>query len=147
MARAKLTVALEGGDELKRALGELEEGISGPLLLAAVNRGAEITRDVAGQLAPRSASGSHGRAPGFLSESIVKEDLVAKPGFAQVGVGPSKDAFYGRFREIGTIFQAPEPFLRPAFDETAESVVDQIGESLKTMIELVALASRPKGAR
>jgi HK97 gp10 family phage protein len=137
MARTRYTVSLEGGAEIKAALGKLEKGFSGPMLLLAVERGAEITRDVASQLAPRSVSGSHGRAPGFLSSNIVAEKLVSKPKFAQVGVGPSKAAFYGRFRELGTIFQGPEPFLRPAFDETRESVVAEIGASLRKMIELL----------
>ena len=31
--------------------------------------------------------------------------------------GPGKDGFHGLFQELGTIFHAAQPFMRPSFDE------------------------------
>ena len=128
-------VALEGGEELQESLAKLEEHVTGTFLLAAVRRGAEIPRSVAEQLAPWSAAGSHGREAGFLADNVLMEDTVTEPTYAEEAVGVHMNAFYGRFQELGTVYQSAQPFLRPAFDETKDDIVDQVGETLRALIE------------
>lgn len=139
MARRRRSVPktgflVEGGEELKEALNALGEHASGTYLLHAVRRGGEITRDVAEQLAPRSATGSKGRAPGHLAANITMVDETATPTLAEVSVGTERTAFYGFFQEAGTRYHPAQPFLRPAADETQESVVEQIRETLEALI-------------
>ncbi len=138
MPSSRYYAEITGGEALRASLDSLDAATSGALLLAAVMRGAEITRVVAEELAPRVQPENvrSTTKPGLLAASIEKEALVSAPHLAEVGVGPTKDAFYGRFQELGTRNMSSQPFLRPAFDETAQSVVDQIGESLMAMIEM-----------
>ena len=50
-----------------------------------------------------------------------------------MSVGPTKRAFYGF--EFGTIHQAPQPFMRPAWDGHKMQAVEIIKEELKAQIE------------
>lgn len=128
-------VSLLGGKALQEALHGMREDVQGTYLLHAVQRGGEITRNVAEQLAPRSEGGSHGNAPGYLASKVVMVDTAAEPTFAQVGVGVDRAAFYGWFQELGTVHQPAQPFLRPASDETEDDVVDQVAETLSALID------------
>lgn len=128
-------VDLEGLEDLEAALGKLKEDVRGRQLREAAKAGAEITRDLAAQLAPRSADGSHGRPPGFLSRNIkVEVQWTRTQDKADVFVGMHKDAFYGWFQETGTIYDPAQPFLRPALDATKDDVVDEIGDYLRSGI-------------
>lgn len=133
MARMrKRTVAeLDGVENLEAAIKRLEIDTQGQHLRAAAAAGAEITRSVASQLAPRSADGSHGRPPGFLADHIEAEVRFTRTqDKAEVDVGFHKDAWYGRLQETGTAFHPAQPFLRPALDNTKDDVVDEIREQL-----------------
>lgn len=48
-------------------------------------------------------------------------------------IGPTREAFYGF--EFGTIHQAPQPFMRPAWDDNKQSALQLIQTELKTQIE------------
>jgi HK97 gp10 family phage protein len=54
---------------------------------------------------------------------------------AVVQVGPTHRAFYGLFGEFGTSHHPPHPFMRPAWDELAPSMVQMIGDTLAEEIE------------
>lgn len=127
---------LEGMEDLEAAIRQVSEDIQGVALRNAVDGGAEIVRDVASQLAPQSASGSHGREPGFLSKNILKEKQWTRTQDTAVSfVGMEKEkAWYGRFAELGTTYQPAQPFLRPALDETKNDVVKEIAERLRREI-------------
>lgn len=53
-------------------------------------------------------------------------------------------AFYGRFLELGTSKMAPQPFLRPAFNENADDAIVLFLTALNADIERIAkrLAAR-----
>lgn len=124
-------VGIEGLDDLEASIKRLSEDVQGEALREAAAEGAEITRSVASQLAPRSADGSHGNPPGFLAEHIEAEvKFTRTQDKAEVHVGMHLDAWYGRLQETGTQFQPAQPFLRPALDATKDDVVDAIRESL-----------------
>jgi HK97 gp10 family phage protein len=128
-------VDLDGVEDLEKALKTLNNDTQGVYLRKAAAAGAEITRSVASQLAPRSVDGSHGRAPGFLAENIDAEvKFTRTQDKAEVHVGMKKDAWYGRFAETGTQFAAAQPFLRPALDATKDDVIDEIRDQLRRQI-------------
>lgn len=135
MARKRTVADLEGVDDLLGALRRMTEDVQGEHLRAAAAAGAEITRVVASQLAPVSADGSHGHAPGFLASRIEAEvKFTRTQDKAEVHVGMHKDAWYGRLQETGTQFQPAQPFLRPALDGTKDDVVDEIRDQLRARI-------------
>ena len=135
MARKRTVTRLEGLDDLERAIKRLSVDVQGRVLREATAAGAEITRSVASQLAPVSADGSHGHAPGFLSQNIEAEvKFTRTQDKAEIHVGMHKDAWYGRFQETGTQFQPAQPFLRPALDATKDDVVDEIRDHLRASI-------------
>jgi len=129
-------VRLDGMEDLEAALRNLSEDTQGEALRGAVDAGAEIMRDVAGQIAPRSFDGAFGHPAGFLSKNIRKErQWTRTQDKAVTDVGMERwHAFYGRFPELGTSHMPAEPFLRPAFDQTKNSVVDEVAEQLRRRI-------------
>lgn len=135
MARKRNVTRLEGLDDLEKALKRLAVDTQGRHLREAAHAGAEVTRSVASQLAPRSVDGSHGREPGFLADHIeVEVQFTRTQDKALVHVGMHKDAFYGRFAEEGTQFSPAQPFMRPALDGTKDDVVDEIRDHLAALI-------------
>uniref|UniRef100_A0A6M3K5G2 Putative tail protein n=1 Tax=viral metagenome TaxID=1070528 RepID=A0A6M3K5G2_9ZZZZ len=127
MAGTRSRVDLEGFEDLEAAIRKLGEDVQGEILRDAVDAGAEIVRDVASQLAPRDT--------GFLADHIVKErQWTRTQNTADTYVGPSKEAWYGRFPEMGTTFQPAQPFLRPALDETKNSVIEEVAQQLRRRI-------------
>ena len=131
---------LEGVEDLEAALKTLNNDVQGEYLREAAAAGAEITRSVASQLAPRSLDGKvfkdgTRRPPGFLAAHIEAEvQWTRTQDTAQVHVGMHKDAWYGRFAETGTQWQAADPFLRPALDATKQDVIDEVRDRLRARI-------------
>ena len=135
MARKRTVTRLEGVEDLEAALKRLSIDTQGQVLRSATGAGAELVREVASQLAPRSMDGSHGRAPGFLAGHIEAEvQFTRTQDKAEVSVGMHKDAWYGRLQETGTQYAPAQPFLRPALDATKDDVVDEIRDHLAAAI-------------
>lgn len=133
---------LEGEQELYKALAGMVDDVLGENLRSAVEEGAEIVRETAAQLAPQSDEGhppskQHpgGLPPGHLSRSIVRRTLFTRrQSKAEVRVGMTADAYYGRFQELGTQYHPAQPFLRPALDHTKDEVVAEVRERLHASI-------------
>lgn len=88
--------------------------------------------------APRSATGSHGRGPGFLAASII---WLSRPRTTSAIVGIRSAAFYWKFLEFGTRFISARPFLRPAADgERADHRRRMIAGLTKARSRMAALA-------
>jgi len=132
----KTRVSLIGTEDLERAIKRLSEDVQGEVLRAAVDEAAEIMRDAASSLAPRSSGGSWGHEPGFLAKNIMTERLWTRTqDTAATDVGMEKEeAWYGRFQELGTVYEPAQPFLRPAFDSTKGDMIDAIDDSLRKSI-------------
>ncbi len=60
-------------------------------------------------------------------------------------MGPTKRAFYGF--EYGTVRQAPQPFMRPAWDDNKDGAVDIIAEQLKIEIDKAVARIAKKALR
>lgn len=107
---ANQTVEVIGLKEAVRALRRLP-GVAADESQTVMNVTAFQVSRSASSLAPRSADGSHGHAPGFLASAI-----RWKAGRLSAVVGILRAAFYWRFVEYGTRKMAAQPFLRPAAD-------------------------------
>lgn len=133
--RKRTVFNVEGMDNLEAKIKRLETDTQGRILREATGAGAELVRDVASQLAPRSLDGSHGNPPGFLADNIAAEvKWTRTQDKAEVHVGMKKEAWYGWLQETGTIHQPAQPFLRPALDNTKDDVIDEIRDVLAARI-------------
>jgi HK97 gp10 family phage protein len=147
MARATISVKLEGGEELIRKLRAMDRNVSDELE-AAVRRGAEPILTTA-----------RARAPGPEIQMEVTEKTGKR---VTVDIGPDDEHWYYRFFETGAgpheltgspllVFEgesglvfargvshpgmAAEPFLRPAFDMKRRQAEREVGGHLKRVVE------------
>ena len=51
-----------------------------------------------------------------------------------VKVGPSKDQFWGMFQEFGTAHHGAHPWMRPAWEENADQMLQYIVAALATQL-------------
>lgn len=117
MAWVNIGVELEYDRDIAQAVETMGEGLLG-VMGRAVLAGAEVIREAASQNARRKT--------GKLSENMVVKVRRNSGGQVIVVVGPDKDAFYGRFLEIGTSKMPAYPFLLPAFEQNRKRVKKQI---------------------
>lgn len=111
---------IEGLTELHAALSKLPEKVERKVLRSMVQAGGQVVVKAARQNVPVDS--------GELKKGIVRRSKKGKKvaGQVEVSVGPSTDVFYGRFLEFGTAHIAARPFLRPAFDDNYQAIIDAI---------------------
>jgi len=124
---AKNKIQVIGGERVDRALAALGEAAS-DVLEQAAQAGAEPVRESAERLAPELT--------GKLSESIVQVILELSDSEVEIAVGPDKEAFWGLYQEFGTPHHPAQPFLRPAFDENQERILEAIADELRKELGL-----------
>lgn len=100
---------VDGIPALERALLRVASVMRNPVLREAVSEAAEPVREDAERLAPVGETGE-------LSGGMTKVSMKGTPERAAERVGPSEDAWYGFFQEVGTMHHDAQPFLRPALD-------------------------------
>jgi len=101
------------------------------ILVRAAREGMEHTRVRMGELAPIDESQSEHR----LKENIITVISEQSATGCVARTGPSRKGFYGYFPEYGTTKQSPQPFARPAWDETQAQVLATIGTLIGNGIE------------
>ena len=75
------------------------------------------------------------RDTGFLAEHIEVATRFLELGTKlTLQVGPAPQAFYASFIEFGTQFQEAQPFMRPAFEEHKEEVLQAFAEAAKVSL-------------
>jgi hypothetical protein len=149
----KVTVKLEGAEELQAAIMQLDRAVRGSTIERAGLAGAEVIRDLA-----------RGKAPGpYVDLEVPRQSDVA----IEYGIGPDAEHWYYGFLETGVkphsfgpaskkalAFAGSEgeqvvirvdhpgfpadPFLRPAIDGGKEEATAEAGRVLKAAIEAVA---------
>lgn len=145
------SVTVSGLAELRKQLlslgGEIASKNGGPVR-SALSKGARKIRNLARTIA--GGSSDTGRLQGAIFASRDKN-----PGSAgltesyAVGVKSGKSrqdpkgAYYWRFIEFGTVKQAAQPFLRPAFEQGKQGFVEEFTGDLR---EAIARAVK-KGAK
>ncbi len=139
-----ISLKFQGGPQLARALAglsfEKEKAVMRQMLKdAAEPIHEEAERIVAiGEEAPHIAD--HIVVSAITKDSDDLGDRRLEPNEHAVGIGPSKDFFYGYFLEFGTIKMSAKPFMRPAFDS-------KVGESFKVFQERIWAILRDKASR
>jgi HK97 gp10 family phage protein len=134
---SSVTVKVDGLKQLGERMKGLSEAMNNRIARAATAAGAAVIRDAARQKAPVRTGNLRkniivkrlpkGEAP-LTSEHIVtvRQGKLTKK---QRASGLT-DAFYGRFVEYGTAKTAPQPFLRPAYDQNKEKAVQAIKDRI-----------------
>lgn len=143
-----VTMNLLGADQLNKTLKQLPGELSQKVYMQSLRKGAVIVRDEAKQRAPYGTD--------FEKRSYVKKKKgVATTHFVKlrdeirITVTTKTDisfavavhvgaAYWGMFQEYGTSHMSARPWLRPAFDATAEQAINTIGQSLGQGVERTA---------
>lgn len=122
----KVTFRFEGGEEVARALTQLSERGSRAVQREALTEGAEVIRTAIASMAPRRPP-----APDIADHIVLGRLNQTDQHGGGVSIGPEKGRyFYGKFLEYGTVKMNAQPFMRPAFDGTAEQALGVIGRAL-----------------
>jgi len=123
MSDAKVTIT--GLKELEQKLRDETKKVAKRTLRRAAKDAADIWENAISERAPALT--------GFLRSQITMSSKAqgGDEGFLQVMVGPSKKAYYGIFQEFGTRFMKAQPFMRPAFEQTKDEVLDAFVTNLK----------------
>lgn len=142
---------IKGLDEALKKLNSIPDGIGvkgpGPLD-AAIRKGANIWRDAARQIASGIGPGNKsGRTAqyGRLKDNIStrRDPDPRSNGFTHRYSISYGNAFWGRFVELGSeAFEdgrnyPKTPFLRPAFDQNQDAILDTIARELSDRIERI----------
>jgi len=137
MPGPKVRVKMEGLDLLAKRLRVLPDSIQGRKLGKATEDGAEILAEFMRALAPRGDGNPH--AYEFI---VANQNVQAVRGNhatrSQYDVGPTGRGFYLTFHETGTLYLAPQPFMRPAAESSESEVVDTVRDSLARELKLAA---------
>lgn len=125
-----VSVKIEGLKELEEALLDRSVKHARQGMRAGLESAGEFMRISQARRVPSRS--------GFLARNIVKKiRLSTKLDEGDVSIGPSRSAYYGQFNEFGSIHnRPPEPFMRPAFEEDGETMVEYFARKLKEALGL-----------
>lgn len=149
------TVRIEGLRELDKALSQLPKNTGKNVLRRTLREAAKPLINTAEQLAPDRP----GKPPNDLSASIAISSRLNKnqrrairgmsKSFVQMYVGPNSAVphAHGSWQEFGTVNHGPQPFMRPAWDQTNKAVLDNIAKTLGKEITKAAARLARKAAR
>lgn len=137
--RSKFT----GGAEIARRLLELPPEVSRRVLQGASRKAGNVIRDAARARAPVSEYPEHRQ--GHLRDNIIVSVLTRHAMKVVMAIHTGR-AFWGNFLEFGTARMPPQPFMRPALDETADKALAVLGRELGKGVEREA-AKLAKGAK
>jgi HK97 gp10 family phage protein len=126
-----VTCKVEGLDDLEKSLLELKPKKARSAMREALEFAGEFMRLMIALAVQHSRSG-------YLAQHIVKKiTLSTKNDAGTVSIGPSKDAYYAQFVEFGSIHnRPPEPFIRPAFEQNTDKMLDAFSKKLREALGL-----------
>ena len=170
---SKVLVKVEGLSELEAALRELPKATAKNTIRRALSKAAQPIADEAAEkirvqrVDPAIAvskikfsSGAAGKRAfaEALARGATREEAgqAAHQANAEAGddakitsgllvVGPTKRAFYGF--EFGTVKQAPQPFMRPAWENNKNDSLEIISDELKAEIDKAVARIAKKALR
>lgn len=155
---ASSTVKVEGLKELDEALGELSKAAARSVLRRVGLQALEPVAETARQLAPDDPNTSGDDLSGSIAVSTKLSARQAKlnrsairrgtsdKNFVEVyaGAGPLPQAHN---QEFGNVNHGPQPFMRPAWDQNKDKVLDIVKTELGGEIEKAAQRAARKAAR
>jgi HK97 gp10 family phage protein len=119
---AKITFEVNGLNELMQELEKAGDK-AGELLEAAALAGGKVVEEQARENAPREK--------GTLAKSITTGVVDKGQNMVEVGIGPGKKGWYGRFSEHGTSREPARPWLFPAYEQKKEEAENAIAEVIR----------------
>jgi len=142
----KTRVTFTGGKELDAALNQFTPTKRRAIGRVALDNAGEITAKAARALVPVDTGGLRESidVSGTLSRRQKSEHT--KTAEQERFIGPDSRP-QGHLREFGSDGNPPQPFMRPAWDQTKEKVLDRIGDELWVGIEKAALQAAKRAAR
>lgn len=148
----KMTVKTTGFKDLERALMQIEKASTAKgVMRRALKKAAQPIADKAEAMAPEDkgtlkASVAVGtklsRRQKRLHRKMFKNDKATVEMF--VGAGPLSSAHN---QEFGNEHNAPQPFMRPAWDAEAQPTLDRLGKEMWSEIEKQAKRAAKKAAK
>lgn len=139
---------VKGLSDIEAALKELPFELRKSVIRRGLRAAADLMVQAVAQLAPRAPvhkvvrSGKEYPLP--LASSIQSRVRAARTGDLSAQIGPGK-AFWGMFQELGTRYQHPQPFMRPAMERNAQAAVAAFATGAKS--ELDAAVRRVRRGR
>lgn len=132
-----------GGAELTRALEALDQKVKKKILRSAVVAGAAVVKKRAKQIAKSKGIEDTGATIRNIAGKVEKQRSDT---YAQINIGvrhgkPKKgaknqdDPWYWWQHEFGNSKMAARPFIRPAFEESKEQVIEVMTARLRKGIE------------
>lgn len=134
---------LDGGAQFAKVLESLPFSAQRGVLNAILKKAGVPVKARMEELAPKGDPHPVNISDSIVVRSVSKIDdgseLEARSlddSEAAVAIGPTKDAFYAHFQEFGTAPHGnhpgnpPQPFARPAFDQTQDAVLRSIQDDI-----------------
>jgi HK97 gp10 family phage protein len=148
-----VTVKLDGFEGLERNLAQLEKlATRRSVARRALKKAAQPMADLAQNLAPRGDTNT-------LAPSVMVGTKLSKRQAAQhrkmfrndraavemfVGAGPLSSA---HTQEFGTVHHAPQPFMRPAWDQDHKALLQRLGQLMAAEIDKAVTRAARRAAR
>ena len=140
---------VQGFKEIEKVLKALPGRLAERELTNAVRAGANVIRKEARARAPRGGvSSATSQKFGPLHKKIRARRVKKTRRSVEFAINEGS-AFYGFFLEFGTKNIAPRPWITPAFDTSASTAVQKVGERLGKGVEKITkeLAGKFKSIR
>jgi HK97 gp10 family phage protein len=149
MAGQLMQMKLLGADELNKTIKALPGELAKKVYLQSLRKGAVIVRDEAKLRAPYG-SDFQKRSYTKKKKGVATTRFVKLRDEVRITVTTKTDisfamavhvgsAYWGMFQEYGTTHMAARPWLRPAFEATAEQAINAVGQALGTGVERAAV--------
>lgn len=148
------TFKVEGLKSLEANLRELKQGTGRGVMRRTLKKSARPLVDLIELYAPddpRTANDDLVSGIVVTSKATRNAKRMIRASFkdstaVEMFVGPDKHVFYGIFQEFGTVHHAPQPFMRPAWEEDKMALMGRIKNQLGVEIEkTLARMARSKG--
>ena len=123
---------IKGLEDIIKKLTDLPDKVEKKILRRSVRKGANVVKKTAQLYVPVRE--------GKLKKSIKVIGIKAKPGVIAFKVRPTGNkkrgvsVFYDRFVEFGTSKMAAQPYMRTAYDEAGEDVLNTVIDDIKLQL-------------
>ena len=143
-----VTFKLEGLEQTVQALGELPKATQRNTLRRVLTKAGDPVRAAMEAMAPRDSgftAESFGLSP-TLNPRNRRASRRENIDFAEIHVGTRRGSA-AHLQEFGTVNQAAQPFLRPAWDSRKDQTMEIIKDGLAEEVKKAAARQARKAAR
>ena len=120
---------IKGLEEFEAQLKAINLSVQQKMLMKTLKKNVEPTRALASQTVKHRTGASREK------QIIATVPSLSGPFSATVRVGPARSVFYDFFQEHGTVFETPDPYLKPAYEATKDQVYAGVATDFKNAVE------------